>query len=106
MLSVRVNVRRTLITGVVLLAIALAGSVATNAVLNNVLQSQLTTSIPNALVTLSSFVLFNLQILGTVLIATAIVVRLSRPQRADDTRSRRDPQPFYGRPQDVTLTAQ
>lgn len=79
MLPVRVDVRRTLTTGVVLLVLALAGSFATNAVLNGVHQSELTANIPSALVTLSSFVLFTLQMLGVVLIATVIVVQLSRP---------------------------
>lgn len=105
MLSVRVDVRRTLIIGVVLLVLALAGSFATNAVLNSVHQSELTANIPNALITLSSFVLFTLQMLGVVLIATAIVVRLGRPAHSEATSlevgEARDG--FDSRAQDVTL---
>jgi hypothetical protein len=84
-LSVEVDVRRTLITGVVLLALALAGSFVTNAVLDGMLESELTAHVPRALVTLSSFALFTLQMLGVVLVATAIVVRLSRPAHVDTT---------------------
>lgn len=84
MLSVNVNPRRTLITGVVLLVLSLAGSLAVDAILRGVHQTEVLANVPNTFVSVSSSVLFTAQLVGGCLVAIAVAALLSRSATVDE----------------------
>lgn len=87
MLPVTVNFRRTLITGLVLLAVSLIGSLSINAVLSGVHQTELLANVPNSLVAVSSFLLLTVQLVGALLVAIAVLDRLSRHAKSEEDRT-------------------